>query len=219
MKQKFKLMKLGLCSSLLTLGMTTVQAQTTVDVWDSTDSENYILVGQIETIQSQETGKAHYNYYTASGHPACVNSDRRHANLWMHENSLNGDLTFGFLFAKHVTTNDLFNSAEIDFRIVDSSTDPYVSQSDDPGEAVETPAGSDAFIGDFYYNRVYTDGIAVSGVGGQDWTVIINGGVFGNITQWFAASGGSSSGASPVYNADTCTDNNLDDITLTIGHE
>jgi hypothetical protein len=187
------------------------QAQTLIDVWDSTNANDYQLIGQVQTIQSAQSGMAHYDYFSASGHPECVNLDRRNANIWMHENTAGGDLTFGFIFSEQVSVADISNTAKVDFRIVDSSGNPYVSQSDDPGEAVETPPGSNAFVGNFRYNTIYTDGIAVSGIGGPEWTVIINSVNFGNITNWYTAGGGTSNGT-------TCTEN-LGDIPLTIGSE
>jgi len=60
------------------------------------------------------------------------------------------ELTFGFIFGK--ARNSYANRAKLNFRIVGSApgSAPYVSQSNDPGEAKETPAGSDAFLGNYY---------------------------------------------------------------------
>ena len=43
-----------------------VQAQTLIDVWDSSDPNDYQHVGTIETIKSAQTGQAHYNYSSLS---------------------------------------------------------------------------------------------------------------------------------------------------------
>lgn len=174
------------------------------DVWDSSDPNNYQLVGRIYGIESAQSGAGHYNYYSASAHPSGVNLGANRSNLWLHENTNTGDLTFGFVFGVD-NSGAPWNTSAINFRIIDSDTNPWVSQSDDPGEAVETPAGSDAFIGNFYYAN-NTDGIAVSGISGDDWTIIVQSVNFGPIiNQWFAADGYSGSFA--------------DDISLTLGNE
>ena len=61
-----------------------------------------------------------------------------------------------------------------------------LSQSDDPREATETSPGW--FCGDYWYGH-NTDGIAVSGVTGTDWTIMIDSVDFGDVTNWYAASG------------------------------
>ncbi len=175
-----------------------------VDVWDSTDPNNYVLIGQIQTIQTAETGKDHYDFYSASGHPSDVNLGTYNSSVWMHEDTGNHDLTFGFIFSKDDGGVSNKNKAEVNFRIVDSAGDPVVSQSDDEGEAKETPAGSNAFRGTFNYND-NTDGIAVSGISGGNWTIIIASVNFGNIAKWFAANG---SAPGPG-----------DDLALMLGHE
>ena len=78
-----------------------------------------------------------------------------------------------------------------------SSSNPVVVVSDDPGEAVETPAGSNAFVGNYRYNNANTDGIAVSGISGGAWTIIITPGAFGNINSFLIAGGGESSLVTP----------------------
>ena len=139
------------------------------------------------------------------------------SNLWVQENTNNvDDLTFGFVFSSDSSdpTSPLgspeWNDVLLNFRIVDSNTNLFVSQSDDSGEAVETPAGSDAFLGDFRYIN-NTDGIAVSGLSGGTWTIIIDSVSFGNVTNWYAAGGGTASG-------NICT-SNLADLSLTLGNE
>lgn len=180
-----------------------------IDVYDSTNPGPFVLIGQIKTIQSAETGQSHYKFSSASGHPLCVNLQPRFANIWMHENTNDGDLTFGFIFSQD--NGGVSNAATVNFRIVDSGLPgPFVSQSDDPGEAVETPAGSNAFLGSYNYGD-NTDGIAVSGISGTGWTVIIDSVNFGNITAWFAAGGGTS-------NTTACTAD-LPDLPLTLGRE
>ncbi|GEM_PF-4177414 len=124
-----------------------------VDIWDTTDPDNYQLVGSIQTIRTAQTGKQHYNYgavSAASGSPANVNLGPRNSSIWVHQDTRNSELTFGFIFGK--ARDSYANRAKLNFRIVGSApgSDPYVSQSDDPGEAKETPAGSDAFLGDYY---------------------------------------------------------------------
>ncbi|MCG8422976.1 MAG: HYR domain-containing protein [Proteobacteria bacterium] len=159
-----------------------------VDIWDSTDPSQFSVIGYIKVIRTAQTGAQHYNYFSASAHPGGVNTNARYSNLWIHESSSNGDLTFSFTFGRDNSGVFGYRSL-LDFRIVDSDTDPYVSQSDDPGEATESPAGSNAFIGDYSYGD-NTDGIAVSGLGGSEWTIIVDSVDFGsNINSWFAASG------------------------------
>ena len=109
-----------------------------IDVWNSADPNNFVLVGQIETIKTAQTGAQHYNLFSASGHPTNVNLDGQHANIWVHQDTGTDDLTFGFIFGKD-NSGAPRRSSSVNFRIVGSDTDPFVSQSDDAGEAVETP--------------------------------------------------------------------------------
>jgi len=180
------------------------QQATAFDVWDTSDPNNYVLIGHIDPIVTAESGSDHYDYYSASAHPTGVNLGANTSNLWMHENSNDGDLTFGFVFGADASGAP-GNYSSINFRIVGSDTDPTVTQSDDPNEAVETPAGSDAFIGNFGYGN-NTDGIAVSGISGDAWTIIVQSVDFGSvITEWFAANG-----LDPGFS---------DDLPLTLGNE
>ena len=149
-------------------------AQQVIDVYDTTDPDNWIMIGNIQTILSPQSGGAHYNFYSASSHALCVDLGYRKSNIWVHENSnATDDLTFGFVFHNEDDSRTLSpnNTALLDFRIVDSTSNPSTVVSDDPGEAVETPAGSDAFKGKFTYNNQNTDGIAVSGVSGRKRTL------------------------------------------------
>ena len=175
-----------------------------IDVWDTSDPNNVLLIGQITTIGTAQTGEQHYSFSNASGHPTGVNLDGQHANLWVHEDTNTSDLTFGFIFGKD-NSGASFEDSLLNFRIVGSDTDPFVSQSDDLNEASETPTGSNAFVGDFSYGN-NTDGIAVSGISGAGWTIIVDSVDFGPIiTEWFAANG-SESGFD-------------DDLVLTLGNE
>lgn len=191
---------LGMALAALIGFSTSACADTVIDVWDSTDPGNYVLVGQIHTIQTAQSGAEHYRYSSASGHPSGVNLGPQSASIWMHENTGNSNLTFGFIFGQENTSPP--NTAKVKFRIVDSADDPSVSLSDDPPETVETPAGSNAFLGTFVYKR-NTDGIAVSGISGNQWTIIVDSVNFGNVTNWFAANGSG----------------NANDLVLTLGHE
>ncbi len=173
-----------------------------VDVWNSTDPANYVLVATVETIRTAQSGAQHYNYTSSSGHPSGVNLGSYISNLWVHQHSTTGATSFGFIFSKD--NGGVSNTAKLNFRIVNSTTDPTVSQSDDPGEAVETPAGSNAFKGTFSYGD-NTDGIMVSSIGGGAWTIIIDSVSFGNINQWFTSNG--------------ATAGFVDDIPLVIGNE
>ncbi len=175
-----------------------------IDVWDSNDLPNLTLIGQIETIRTAQTGQQHYNFFSDSGHPSGVILGARNSNIWVHESTTSGDLTFGFIFGADNSGSPATNSTA-NFRIVESATTPFVSQSDDPGEAVETPPGSAAFRGSFGYLD-NTDGIAVSGIGGATWTIIVDSVNFGPfITNWFAANGASAGFG--------------DDLALAIGRE
>lgn len=40
-------------------------AQSLIDVWDSSDPNNFVLVGTIQTIDSPQTGQQHYAYFSA----------------------------------------------------------------------------------------------------------------------------------------------------------
>lgn len=177
-----------------------------VDVWDSTNPAAVFLHDQVETIRTAQTGAQHYSYSSASAHPADVNVGPRTANTWVHDNTADGDvtdeLTFGFTFGKDGNAPE--NFAQINFRIVDSDTDPYVSQSDDRDEAVESPAGSNAFLGNYHYGS-NTDGMAVSGISGTGWTIIIDSVNFGVVNQWYASNGS-------IAGFD-------DDVSLVLGHE
>ena len=164
-------------------------AQTVIDVYDTTapDPDDWVLIGQVQPIVTAETGQQHYDYFNSSGHPAGVALAPLRANTWMHEDANTGDLTFGFIFG--MEDDGIDNATALFFRVVGSATDPYVSQSDDPGEATETPPGSDIFVGDYDYNPCCSDGIALSGISGGEWTVIIDAVDFGVITEWLLADG------------------------------
>jgi hypothetical protein len=194
-----------------------------IDVYDTTDPNNFVLVGQVQAIQTAQTGQQHYNFYSASGHPTDVNLNALFSSMWVHEDTTtqdldgmgapisgSGDMTFGFIFAMDNANGPATNSAKLNFRIVDSDTDPYVSQSDDPGEAVEAPAGSNAFVGDFTYNNQNSDGIAVSGISGDNWTIIIDSLDLGNVTNWYVANGADPADPMNPY---------ADDFELVIGNE
>lgn len=167
------------------------------------DGSHAAPVGQIVAISTAQTGAQHYSYSSASAHPSGVSLAYTRSNIWVHENSNNGEFSFGFVFAVD-NGGSASNNVSLNFRIVDSSSDPYVSQSDDPGEAVESPAGSNAFVGNYYYVN-NTDGICVSGITGLAWTIVIDAVDFGNIVDWWAASG-------EAAGMD-------DDIQLALGHE
>ncbi|MEM7246108.1 MAG: hypothetical protein AAF533_12245 [Acidobacteriota bacterium] len=174
-----------------------------VDAWDTTDPANPVFLGQVHYIETAETGAEHYDFFSASGHPSNVNLANLHANTWLHRNTLTGDVTFGFIFAAD-GQGAPSNSSSLNFRIVDSIINPFVSQSDDPGEAIESPPGSAAFVGNFTYVN-NTDGIAVSDISAECWTVIVDSVSFGNIEEWFL-----SSGEIPAF---------TDDLVLPIGAE
>jgi len=175
-------------------------ASTILDVYDWNVSQT-TPIGQIQTIATAQTGAQHYNFYSDSGHPTNVNLGYYNSSFWVHENTNTGEFTFGFIFGKDNGLNNP-NNAELYFRIVDSLTDVYVAVSDDPGEATETSPGW--FHGTYYYN-LNSDGIAVSGITGTDWTIMIDSVNFGDVTAWYAASGE--------------TSDYTDDLTLTLGHE
>lgn len=158
-----------------------------LDVYDSTDPNNYQLLGQITTIDTAQSGAQHYNYYSASAHPSGVPLAGNALNIWVHNDTNNsGSLSFGLVFGKD-NSGSPWASSTANFRIVDSATDVYVSQSDDPGEAVETGPG--AFEGTFNYSN-NTDGIMVSGLSGNDWTIIVDAVDLGPyISKWNVVSG------------------------------
>lgn len=189
-----------LAATALFFGMGGIVSATTLDVYDW-DNSHTTPIGHIDTIATAETGAAHYDYRSASGHPENVNLGIYNSSFWVHENTGTDELTFGFIFSKD-NSSDSSNDAELYFRIVDSSSNVYVSQPDDPGEAVESSPGW--FHGNFHYGY-NTDGIAVSGISGSDWTIMIDSVDFGDVTAWYAASGK--------------TSNFTDDLTLTLGHE
>ena len=184
----------------LVFGTVAMAGATTLDVYDWNFSTTE-AIGQIDTMATAETGAAYYAYSSASGHPSDVNLGTYNSSFWVHENTLTNEYTFGFIFSIDNST-DSSNYAELYFRIVDSDADVYVSQSDDPGEAVEISPGW--FEGDYWYGH-NTDGIAVSGITGDDWTIMIDSVNFGDIQNWYAASGE--------------VEGYTDDLTLTLGHE
>jgi len=187
-----------LAGVMMLAGLGQVHA-TTLDVYDWNESM-LTPIGQIETIATAQTGAQHYNYYSSSGHPSDVNLGTYNSNLWVHENTSTGEFTFGFIFSID-NSPDGSNDAELYFRIVDSGSNVYVSQSDDPGEAVESSPGW--FHGDYWYGY-NTDGIAASGITGTDWTIMIDSVDFGDVENWYAASGTAGYG---------------DDLTLILEHE
>jgi len=177
-----------------------VSQATHLEVYNSSDLTT--VIDQINSIDTAETGQQHYNYFSVSGHPSGVNLDTYHSNVWVHQDTNNpGSYSFGFIFSMG-SSPDGSNSASFAFRIVNSDTDVFVSQSDDPGEATETSPGT--FSGTFNYG-FNTDGIMVSGITGSNWTIIIDAVDFGDITDWFA-----SEGVDPGFATDTV---------LTLGEE
>ncbi|MCI5144154.1 MAG: hypothetical protein D3923_01195 [Candidatus Electrothrix sp. AR3] len=209
MRQRFFLAGSICFSAFMLLPLSSAMAEETcglpyVDVWDSTDPESYTKIATVKVIEQAKTGKAHYNYYSSSGHPSCVAARGKRANSWMHQNTQTNDLSLGFMFGK-AGASVKNQQADINFRIINSTTDPYVALSDDLNEALETPAGSNAFIGKYKYAATYTDGIVVSGIGGAEWTVIIDSVNFGIINNWLFVDG------------TTCDAS--DDVTLTLGNE
>ncbi|MDD9889533.1 MAG: thrombospondin type 3 repeat-containing protein [Gammaproteobacteria bacterium] len=202
---------------LVLLLSSSLSAQTRIDVYDTTNPLNWILVGTIEAIQSAESGASHYDFWSASSHALCVDLGVRKSNILVHENITppappGSDLTFGFVFNIE-NMNGGANTAKLNFRILDSTSNPLVVVSDDPGEATETPSGSNAFVGNYRYNNQNTDGIAVSGLSGDNWTIIIDSVDFGNILSRKAAGGGLSAGAGNLCLTD------LPDLDLTMGNE
>lgn len=189
-----------LCAMLLPFTMIGGVNATTLDVYDWNFS-TITPIGTIDTIATAQTGAQHYNYYSASAHPSGVNLGYYNSSFWVHENANTGELTFAFVFGIDNGPADP-NETELFFRIVDSTSDVYVSQSDDPGEAQEISPGW--FEGDYWYSQ-NTDGVAVSGIYGTDWTIMIDSVDFGDVQNWYAASGE--------------TSDFTDDLTLTIGHE
>ena len=175
-------------ATLLCLGVALVfgpgraQGAATLDVYESSDLTTPL--GQIQTLATAQSGLQHYDYYSDSGHPAGVNLGPYNSNLWVHEDTSTGAYTFGFIFSQD--KGGVTNEASLLFRVVDSGANVYVAQSDDFGEATETSPG--AFEGDYWYSN-NTDGIAVSGITGSDWTIIIDSVDFGNVTDWHASGG------------------------------
>lgn len=169
--------------AVLLFGIVGIAGATTLDVYDW-DSSHTTPIGTIDTIATSGTGADHYSYSSFSGHPVNVNLGIFKSSFWVHENTGTNELTFGFIFGKEVSAPP--NSAELYFRIVDSTSSVSVSQSDELGETVETSPG--AFHGDYFYND-NTDGIAVCGITGNSWTIMIDPVDFGNVVDWYAASG------------------------------
>jgi len=147
-------------------------------------------VSSITTIDTASTAASHYNLFSATGHPSVVPLGQNAANIWVHQDTGNpGNFGFGFIFGEDAPAGTPNNTALLNFRIVNSSTDPVVVVSDDAGEAVESPAGSNAFVGTYNYGN-NSDGIMIDGISGN-FTIIIDSVDFGSITTWNAASGDS----------------------------
>jgi len=180
--------KLGaVAAGTLALGLSQAASALPINVFKSPDLTT--SVGTIGTIDTSQTGEEHYNYFSASGHPSGVNLAPFKSNIWVHHDDRTADsYSFGFIFSEEGTSGDgSGNSADFAFRIVNSDTSVFVSQSDDPEEATETAPG--AFSGTFNYNDENTDGIMVSGITGTDWTIIIDSVDFGEVDEWVAANG------------------------------
>ncbi len=145
------------------------------------------FVSSITTIDTNGTAASHYDLYSASGHPSGVPVGPDVANIWVHQDLNNlGNFGFGFIFDQDNSGTPL-NTATANFRIANSSTNPVVVVSDDAGESVETPPGSNAFVGTYRYQN-NSDGIMVDGISG-DFTIIIDSVDFGSVTSWNVASG------------------------------
>ena len=93
---------LSSCSIMAAMFLFPTYAQAAeIDIWDTTDPNNWVFVDRIETIRSAQSGRDHYDFFSASAHPQCVALAPKRANIWMHENTNNSDdLTFGFVFNK-----------------------------------------------------------------------------------------------------------------------
>ncbi len=145
-------------------------------------------ISTITTIDTAESAADHYDFCSWSGHPKGVPLGPNVANVWVHQDLDDpGIFGIGFLFGQDAPARTPANRAALNFRIVDSESDPAVVVSDDPGEAVETPPGSNAFVGDYRY-RDNTDGIMIGNISGG-FTFIVDSVDFGSIRRWFAASG------------------------------
>jgi hypothetical protein len=178
-----------------------------IDVYDwDLSSNSGAYVGQILSIETAQTGAEHYNYSSMSGHPSGINLDYYSSSLWIHENTLSGELTFGMIFGKDKGADDT-NRTKISIDIQDSDTDVYLSQMDDynTGDVVaEDPLNQGAFSGQFVYNK-NSDGLAISGITGIGWSILVDFTDFGHLENWYAANGQTSDFS--------------DDLALTLGHQ
>lgn len=199
-----------------------------LDVYDFSVSQS-TPIGEIFAIRTPQTGQAHYDFFSASGHPFNVNVGPQRSNLWVHENQSTGEFSFGFIFGQDADAPN--NNADLDFRIVDTDNDGDITRvvSDDAGEADPVAGTPGAFTGDFSYG-VNTDGIAVSGINGNAWTIIIDSVTFGVVNEWFASNGAFSDfthpapGDTDVQLPSALADSGIftdfsDDLPLTIGNE
>jgi len=189
------------------------QAQTVLNVLESPDL--FTPFGLIETIATAQTGVEHYNYrgpgLGPSGAPTGVNLGPTTANVWVHENTDTGEFTFGLIFGE-LFVGTPSNRVSFEIEVFGSLNDPFISQQDDPFDAgctaAPSPSGAlDLTFCRFRYGR-NTDGIAIGGITGDSWTVIvtpIEPFFLGVTTDWFAASG-----EFPDFS---------DDLTLTLGSE
>ncbi len=151
-------------------------------LYDSSDPGT--AIGTFASIDTAGSGASHYDYFSASGHPIGIDLGPTKANIWIHENTLTGEYSFGFIFGKEI--GGPISAPTLSFRVVGSDTAVFIAVSDDASENQEVAPG--VFVGDYLY-RNNTDGILVGGITGTDWMIIIDAVGWDVIDSWQAASG------------------------------
>lgn len=178
-KPKPRFGKPGFIAVFILLCSSNILSQQGLAVWEIDSQGNCIQIDSFDYIVSGGSAAEYYDYYDFSGHPDCMELDYGRINYFVHLDPVSNDCSFGLIFGERLGGIP-HNYPNYKVRVIGSLTDPYIALSDDPGEVIESPPNSGAFISDFHY-RNNTDGLLIGGIQGYDWTVIIRGDNYGSL--------------------------------------
>lgn len=133
----------------------------------------------VNPLTSAETGAAYYDYTNPSGHPA-FGPEKNTAFFWLHENSLNGDITLGMIFN---ATGSGGSSGSMNLGLTGLPLGWSWSVQDDTNEI-----GSDGTTPGWNWISDYTDGGVIAGLDGE-WEISIQRLASSGIDNWYFLSG------------------------------
>ncbi len=133
----------------------------------------------VDPLVTAETGASYYDYITPSGHPA-FGPEKNTAFFWLHENSLNGDITLGMIFN---ATGSGGSSGSMNLGLTGLPLGWSWSVQDDANEV-----GGDGTTPSWIWVSSYTDGGVIAGLDGE-WEIAIQLLAASGIDNWFFLSG------------------------------